>query len=286
MIATEQKKKRMNAEGVQRNILYFSKQCPHSDRFRQLLMKKPDIESNFMQICVDNGTKLPRYIRSVPFLVVFDEQGHSKHLTDAPAFDWLREQMNNYAGNFEAYDAGAMSSTLSDSFSFLGEAASGAAHTFEWIDGHRADSMRGSIMTPNESTYGGGNNSGKTAIPKSELDKIMEQRNRDIPHNRVPPKEIDFTKPLQQQQQQTESEDQRRSRYTASVRKRETRMTAPRNGVDFSNPRFRANVAAKQPIRRNPPPSARVGRGRGRGHPVRRAPQVGRKLPQGWSRRG
>ena len=263
----------MNSQGVQRNILYFSKQCPHCERFRQLLVKKPDLEASFLQLCVDGGGKLPGYVRSVPFIVVYDEKGRQLRLTDSRAFGWLRQQMEQMAGDFAAYDSSVMSSQLSDQFSFINEQSSnnGLQHNFEWIDGHRPDSGRDYIATPKDSEYGGG--LGQAKIAKSELDKIVEQRNRDIPQlNRRPPHEIDFTKPLNQQLPSQPNLAQRRKLLNPEVRKRDARIRAPQRGVDFSNPNFGSAPNPRPPIKRRQPPP-------------QHAAFKGRKLPPGWQRR-
>ncbi len=226
----------MNSE-IQRFILYFSKMCPHSTKFRQMLVKKPDVEAKFVQLCVDTlpREKLPRYVDSVPYIVVFDEKGRPINLGPNAAFAWLKEQLEQHAGDFEAYDSAVMGSTLSDTFAFIcedKEASSGAAHTFEWLPGHRAE--RGSTMqTPNELSYGGGSNR-QPAQPDNVLEKLIQQRNRDLPTiNNQKPAEIDFSKSLSQPQQR---------QYTEATRKQEVRIAPQRKGIDFADPNFRAGA--------------------------------------------
>lgn len=267
-----------NAE-VQRNILYFSKQCAHCTKFRQLLIKKPDLEAKFVQLCVDTLArgKLPRYVDRVPFIVVYDEKGRQINLSSNNAFGWLKDQLEQHAGDFEAYDSTVMSSTLSDSFMFLNEDAestSGAAHTYEWLPGHRAE--RGGMYTPNESLYGGGSN--KIDVPDNALEKLMEQRRRELPMvNDQKPPEIDFSLPLAQQQQQQRQAPPRvqqqppqrpTQQYSEAARRQDVRIAPQRQGIDFANPNFRSGVS----INRAPglKPLANI----------RNNGPVGRRLPQ------
>lgn len=253
---------------MQPNILYFSKQCLHSTRFRQMLIKKPDLEATFIKLCVDGGGKLPPYVKSVPFIVVHDTQGNQLRLTDSNAFGWLNQQMEQLAGDFEAYDGGVMSSSLSDCYSFLSDEGSTVnapvGHTFEWINDSEkpfSGSFTG-MNTPDEKTFGGG----RDKIPKSDMDKLMESRNHDLPRLERP-KEIDFRIPLNQQQQRAPAS------YVPSARQQEVKIAAPRQGVDFQNPRFQANqqTPVNQTIHR--------------GAPTKRTPNIsGRALPPGWNR--
>jgi len=247
----------MNAEGAQRYILYYSKQCPHCSMFRQMLMKKPDLESKFVQLSVDTGIKLPRDVRSVPFIVVYDDKGRQLRLTDVQAFYWIRDQIDRLPGDFEAFDSGAMSSSLSDNFAFVGteagtgssliSATGGLSHNYEFLDGHRADNRGGGMYTPKESEYGGGNNN---SIPKNALERIIEQRNRDVPAGAVGPQrrpmEIDFSKPLpeveREQNRLMHAQQQQRGLYTVAARRRDARIKQPRAGVDFGAPDFQAGL--------------------------------------------
>lgn len=259
--------KKLNVENMQPNILYFSKQCAHSSKFRQMLMKKPDLEASFVQLCVDGGGKLPQYVRSVPFLVVHDEHGQQLRLTDSSAFQWLHKQMEQLQGDFAAYDSGVMSSSLSDQYSFISEEGTTQApvgHTFEWInDGEKPfNGSFGGINTPSENTFGGG----QDKRPKTDVEKLLEQRNRDIPRLQKP-KEIDFSKPLH-------APSRAASQYTAQVRRQEARIAPSKRGVDFCNPNFRANqpLGQKRPV--NQPMNA----------PAKRPQIGGRVLPAGWNR--
>lgn len=291
----------INAASGTRFYLYFSKQCPHSTRFRQMLVKKPDLEAKFVQLCVDTmpQAKIPRFVRSVPFIVVTDEKGNPVHLTDSHAFAWLRHELDQHAGNFEAYDSSVMSSSLSDSFAFIGgETGGGAAHTFEWIEGHQADLGGGShnLYTPQEDTYGGGQT--RQNVEEDALSKIMAQRTRDLEHfqgTTRKPDEIDFSKPLNQQQFAKQQSNQQQSnrdmaQYTEDARRAEARRAMgaqSRQGIDFSDPNFRAG------IQRPAAPHPQQGRGRGM-RPVAaltstagrgRGGPVGRRLPQNYPRR-
>lgn len=220
-------------------------------------MKKPDLESKFVQLSVDTGIQLPRDVRSVPFIIVYDDKGRQLRLTDTQAFYWLRDQMDRLAGDFEAFDSGGMSSSLSDNFAFIGNeagtgsslisAGGGLSHNYEFLDGHRADNRGGGMYTPKESEYGGGNDN---RMPKNALEKIIEQRNRDVLMPNGPmtrrPTQIDFSKPLPEvareerrlmQQQQDQS-----GLYTEAARRRDARINQPRRGIDFEAPDFQAGL--------------------------------------------
>jgi|JI10StandDraft_1071094.scaffolds.fasta_scaffold125699_4 hypothetical protein len=270
--------RKLNLENVQPNILYYSKQCTHSKRFRHLLMKKPDLETTFIQLCVDNlpPNKLPPFVKSVPFIVVYNDQGQQLKLTDGAAFQWLNQKVEELAGNFEAYDSGVMSSSLSDTYAYISETGvcqAPTSHQFEWINTQEKPflgsfSDTSTIPTPNEETFGGG----RDKAPKSDLEKIIEMRNRDLP-NHQKPAEIDFSKPfhLQQQQQQPNA-----AQYTQQARKQDVRMAAPQRGVDFQNPNFRTQP---MPSQQRPQPINRPLNIHGAGAPMKRPQIQGRALP-------
>lgn len=250
----------MNAEGAQRYILYFSNQCPHSAVFRQMLVKKPDLEAKFHQLSVDSNIQLPSDVKSVPFIIVYDEKGRQLRLTDTQAFYWLRDQMDRMAGDFEAFDLGGMSTALSDSFSFIGadtagtgssliSGGGGLSHNYEFLEGHKADRQAAFMYTPKESEYGGG---GGDKIPQNALERIIAQRNRDVPMDQRGtnagnrPMNIDFSKPLpeveREQRRLIEQMQKQRGLYTEAARRRDARIAAPRRGVDFGAPDFQAGL--------------------------------------------
>ena len=265
--------KKLNVENMQPNILYFSKQCAHSDKFRQMLMKKPDLESTFIQLCVDGGGKLPSYVRSVPFIVVHDTKGQQMRLTDGSAFQWLHKQMEQLQGDFAAYDLGVMSSCLSDTYSFIsdnGTTQAPVGHTFEWINKEKPFDGTFGINTPNESTFGGGVNK----PPKTDMEKLVEDRNRDLPQFKKPDS-IDFTKPLNAPKRAEAS-------YTPQVRRQEAKIAPSKRGVDFQNPNFKPNQPIRRAVVKKPV-----------NQPIHRAPVKnnaprpairGRALPAGWNR--
>lgn len=247
--------RKLNLENVQPNILYYSKQCTHSKRFRHLLMKKPDLETTFIQLCVDNlpPNKLPPFVKSVPFIVVYNDQGQQLKLTDGAAFQWLNQKVEELAGNFEAYDSGVMSSSLSDTYAYISESGvcqAPTSHQFEWINTQEKPflgsfSDTSTIPTPNEETFGGG----RDKAPKSDLEKIIEMRNRDLP-NHQKPAEIDFSKPFHLQQQPQPQPNA--AQYTQQARKQDVRMAAPQRGVDFQNPNFGTRPVQPQQQQRPP----------------------------------
>lgn len=266
--------KKLNVENMQPNILYFSKQCVHSQKFRQMLMKKPDLESTFIQLCVDGGGKIPKYVKSVPFIVVHDDKGQQLKLTDSSAFQWLHKQMEQLQGDFAAYDSGVMSSCLSDAYSFIsdnGTTQAPVGHTFEWInEGEKPFNGTFGINTPNESTFGGG----VDKRPKTDMERLIEERNRDLPQFQKPDS-IDFTKPLN-------APKRAESSYTPQARRQEARIAPSKRGIDFQNPNFKSmQQCAKQPAVKRPV-----------NQPIRRAPVKnntrpaigGRALPAGWNR--
>ena len=304
----------MESQGGQRYILYYSKRCPHSNNFRQMLVKKPDLEAKFLELCVDSGGKLPRYVDAVPFLVVHDEKGRQLHLKDGEAFNWLRQEIASHSGDFEAYDSACvLSSTLSDNFAFVGsEDGPGLSHNFEWLPGHQAENggtMPDGMYTPNQATYGGEQQA--SAIPKSALDKYIEQRNMEVPlaqrgasgPGRAPP-EIDFTQPLPKYSDRYAHEappKRQPTQYEPKLRNRQVRMVAPQRGIDFTNPGFEAGLTQKQlQLQRTrgtrPPPQQRL-QGikvppaqRQRQHVQARRPSVaqfqGRRVPAQQSQAG
>jgi hypothetical protein len=235
-------------------------------------MKKPDLESTFIQLCVDNltGNKLPPFVKSVPFIVVYDEKGQQLKLTDSAAFQWLNQKVEELAGNFEAYDSGVMSSSLSDSYAYISESGvcqAPTSHQFEWINTQEKPFLgsfsEATINTPNEETFGGG----RDKAPKSDLEKIIEMRNRDLP-NHQKPAEIDFSKPFHLQSNQQQQPNKQPQQYTPQARKQDVRMAAPQRGVDFQNPNFN-----KQQPQQQRPLQQPVNR------PI--APIQGRALPRG-----
>jgi hypothetical protein len=294
-----------------RNVLFFSKQCPHSRKFCEMLMKKPDLEASFVKICVDTAGKLPNFVQRVPTIVVTDDTGRRQEpLTDGHAFQWLKQQVEQMAGEFVAYDATTMSSSLSDAFSFVGDENADdhqhQKHTYAWVD----------QMNDFEITQGGrgaGANSRESeriAQQDQAYQRFLDQRNRDIPlrGGGDKPPEIDFTQPLAVTQQRLKAQEMSaKAKAVEDTRRRDAqaRIARQRNAVDFQSAEFRAGQRAPPAaVRRAPPPrnaremgrhqplqqqQQRVGGGRmmpgGEPVPGRRAAPMGRQPPPGWKGR-
>lgn len=239
----------------QRHVLYFSSNCPHCTQFRRMLVKKPDLEAKFVKVSVDGGRKPPSHVRQVPFVEVHDERGQKRALVGAQAFAWLRQQIEKHAGEFTAYDSCVMSSQISDMFSFVDQQDRALTHNFEWLTSDGV--LTGGLHTPDEETYGGGSVSQRKVV-KTELDRIIEQRNRDVPLRATGttgpgprPPEIDFTQPAPRN---TAGPHRLSPQQIAQQRRRDARIRAPTRGIDFGAPSFSPGQSA--PPRRAPPNAA------------------------------
>ena len=69
------------------NILFFSKFCQWSKKFRKKL-KKSTMSDQFVQIEVATRLRLPHWLQCVPTIVVY-ENGRRYILASMHAFQWL-----------------------------------------------------------------------------------------------------------------------------------------------------------------------------------------------------
>lgn len=229
------------------NILFYSKECPHCKKFAEVLFKLPQVNDKFIKISVDvRGQRLPSFVQRVPTIVVFDK-GQRQILADSKVFGWINQFLENASKvDLVPYDQGAMSSSLSDNFSFIGEEKDKEAeHTFAWTD-KMHDTRIG--LVADSSGSGPTTSSQHTKINDGQIERYMKERDIGIPQLQRPRSEIDFTKLYEQESsgggggnldQSTVSKLQKFRQH--QVR----RGAAPKNGPNFQSNAFTADWAGQ-----------------------------------------
>lgn len=220
------------------NILFYSKECTHCKKFAELLFKLPQVNDKFIKISVDDRRmRLPSFVQRVPTVVVF-EQGERQILTDSNVFGWINQFLENSSKvDLVPYDHGAMSSSLSDNFSFIGEdTGKEAEHTFAWMD-KLQDTRIGLVA---ESGNGPTTNSQNSKINDNQIERYMQERDQVLPQQQKPSQNIDFTK-LYEQDTSKAGLDQSVLSQLNNFRQRQIRRGAPpRQGPNFQSPSFSA----------------------------------------------
>lgn len=186
---------------MEQYILFYSNNCLHCKEFANYLYKSPLYE-NFKKVCVDNNPSIPSKISSVPTIIV---PRMPKPLIGKEAFHWLRgmnmqvikekesQNQNNNTGqekkadgqvsdptnlSYSMGDVSAYSNTMggySDNFSFLGD-NNPQEHSFSFLGGGN-----GQIKTPDD---GNVNKSEKSSAMDSAYERLISQRNNDMPVQR------------------------------------------------------------------------------------------------------
>lgn len=229
------------------NILFYSKECPHCKKFAEILFKLPQVNDKFIKISVDvKNQRLPSFVQRVPTIVVFDK-GQRHILTDSKVFAWINQFLEDASKvDLVPYDQGAMSSSLSDNFSFIGEdKGKEAEHTFAWMD-KLYDTRIGLVA---DSAGGPTTSSQHTKVSDGQIERYMQERDKGIPQLQRPRSEIDFTKMYEQDPGGNGGGggvDQSVVSQLQQFRQRQVRRGAqPRNAPNFQSNSFRAEWAGQ-----------------------------------------
>jgi hypothetical protein len=179
-------------------VLYGSGRCENTKEFIKQLSQFPNLNKAVMKIDVhDKRYKIPSNVKSIPALIV---PGINEPLVGDMAFAWLSQQKQQVGrgvasaqdkpsgpGGFSDWNADFSSGSLSDSFSYLD--GSNIAHNYEFLGGHgnlaQGAGPTTGMMGISTSADGGYSNGGGSRHEKSELEKKMEefqrQRDADVP---------------------------------------------------------------------------------------------------------
>jgi len=224
------------------NILFYSKECPHCKKFAEILFKLPQVNDKFIKISVDDRRmRLPNFVQRVPTIVVF-EKGQRNILTDTNVFSWINQFLEDASKvDLVPYDQGAMSSSLSDNFSFIGDdQGREAEHTFGWMD--KLEDTRIGLVAENGN--GPTTSSQNSKINDGQLERYLQERDHGIPQIQRPSQNIDFTKLYEQNSGGTV--DKSVVDQFENFRQKQIRRGAPpRQGPDFQSQAFKAEWAGQ-----------------------------------------
>jgi thiol-disulfide isomerase/thioredoxin len=229
------------------NILFYSKECPHCKKFAEILFKLPQVNDKFIKISVDDRRmRLPNFVQRVPTIVVFDK-GQRNILTDTNVFGWINQFLEDASKvDLVPYDQGAMSSSLSDNFSFIGdENGKEAEHTFGWMD--KLEDTRIGLVAENGN--GPTTSSQNSKINDGQLERYLQERDSGIPQAQRPSQNIDFTKLYEQDSGSSGSSGVDQSAVVTqfqNFRQKQIRRGAPpHQGPDFQSQGFKAEWAGQ-----------------------------------------
>lgn len=160
-----------NRNNDQKNIIFYSRHCQHSKKIMEYL-KKAKVDSKFFKICVDiRGIRIPRYVNSVPTLIVHDKSGNKKLLVDRAAFEWVNMLLDTPV-ELDCYATGELSTTLSDNYAYLD--GTEAEKNFGYLDKDNC------IITPKD------DNKEDSQQFYSKLEVLKAQRDQEV-NNKPPP---------------------------------------------------------------------------------------------------
>ena len=150
-------------------VLFYSNNCDHSKTFLLNLMKS-NVNDLVRKICVDNNSKIPSVVKSVPTLVA---RGINRPLVGEQVFAWL-ENENTKVGKDD--DIKCFSFNCKDNYTFIEGVDDGTI-----IDGNIADWDKDYMINAPLDTAGGkdskkGIDEQKIASYKNEMMKIREDR--------------------------------------------------------------------------------------------------------------
>jgi len=147
----------------QRALLFFSLYCEHSKGLLSYIARK-GMNKMFMFVNVDKHRPIPPFIDRVPFIILPDKST----LSGENLFGYVEkvaQSVNNE--NINAYFDNEMGSSMSDSYSYLDDSASGVVErSFSMITNNFA------IPTPKEDEFRSSNS--------TEMDKLKLERELDV----------------------------------------------------------------------------------------------------------
>lgn len=119
---------------VQKNVLFYSEHCPHCKKFINALKNVPKVCESFTFVCVDKrGMKLPRCIKVVPTIVVYDSTERRQILADYRAFEWLNHVID-VPIDITNCKPGHLGTKLSDQYSWIDDETEENDYAFAFID--------------------------------------------------------------------------------------------------------------------------------------------------------
>lgn len=135
---------------VQKNVLFYSEHCPHSKKFINALKNVPKVCDSFTFVCVDKrGMKLPRCIKVVPTIVVYDSTERRQLLADYRAFEWLNHVID-VPIDITNCKPGHLGTKLSDQYSWLDDETEENDYAFAFIDEIESNNGNNFIFTVEE----------------------------------------------------------------------------------------------------------------------------------------
>lgn len=172
-------------------VLFYSKECVHCNEFMNELYKNQDLYRLFHFINInEKGLKLPKYVQSVPTLIVNESQLNRPLIkVGTEVFDWYKEKtVNNdkaMVGGIADWDPSMMSG-YSDNFSPLDHSGE-KDRNFVYLDSNtdriNTPDAQNSGLKGYEQKGGGGTRQQTFAKSKNQMDleKLRKQRAMDMP---------------------------------------------------------------------------------------------------------
>ena len=160
------------------NVLFYSNQCDYCNTILKQLQQKKIPDSQLIRICVDKNRNIPSYITKVPTVI---SKNHKKPIVDEGVYMWINtllsssqqdqqssrqfshnipqsnnpqinssneqnrsvnEQNNSSNEQINPYSPIEMTSSYSDSFSYLDNSDSSITHNFAFLDNSSGNNMQ------------------------------------------------------------------------------------------------------------------------------------------------
>tara|TARA_B110000037_G_C17112416_1_gene502443 strand:+ start:1595 stop:2125 length:531 start_codon:yes stop_codon:yes gene_type:complete len=166
-------------------ILFYSKNCSFCTELLNKLYKNKEILEKIILININNHQlQIPRYIKSVPSLLVNDK-GNINVLTDNELFEWVDAEINKLRSSILDWDPTTMSG-YSGAFSFIGDEDSKNDRNYTFL----TNVKQYKINTPDADSINGSNDSNEGSKKRSnkenndisnKLEMLKQQRDMETP---------------------------------------------------------------------------------------------------------
>lgn len=215
-----------------RNVLFYSEHCPHSQKFIKALEKIPAVSNMFTHVCVDKrGMRLPRRIKVVPTIVVYDSNDRMQTLEDYRAFEWLNHVID-VPIDISDCKPGHMGTKLSDNYSWIDDTEEND-YAFAFLE----ELNKQYIYTPIEDEVG---------VQDSKLEtnynRLEQARHNDPYINRLkPPSQVpNFTVDAIKESNKVNQTDFDRILQERNRSNRQLRVPVPKHAPNFNSGNFRS----------------------------------------------
>ena len=159
----------------EKGVLFYSKNCAHSKKFLEALVKNPSLSSVIRKVSVDHPDqqRIPPMVTSVPTLIV---RGLNRPLVGEQVFSWLENETKGSSAA-AADDLMSFAFNAKDNYTFIEGANDANLACSNVADWNRDYHINAPMDSNSDKKHGGGGGGGGGP---SDLAKYREDRNNSI----------------------------------------------------------------------------------------------------------